>query len=1082
MGLAQEDKSEPTLAELETSYNLLKNMNLQETAEFPVIAYGLAEIFAYQEKYQQAVNKMEEALKYADHAIGVPDDFRSSIFLELSNYHSKLSQILQSIRYLESSLDEWEKLNGKINFTYFDRNMTLGKRYLLAQNYDKSLERHEIGLKLLDSLDAFDYVLYYGIVKSYVGDALYHKGGNYKAALSNYLEVLDHYGSDTHNFIYTDILSKVANCHRFLGNYPEANNYFEQSLQIKRDLELDRDPEYAYTMLHYGNSLESMGYCQEALEIHLSAFELAEELVAPHDSVWGNFHRAIAQDYKCLGNLKSAILNMEKAIDIYERNDQTDNPNYSAFLNSLALLYSQNGDQERAISLLEKSLELVKARFGDEDPDFGIQAMNLGYMQDPSNLEKKLHYYLMAEENFKVSLSPDNPVLGDFYSNFASLHIEMGNLETAEEMIEKGLDIIGQNSLGEGDTTFDALQLVKSELLANQNKIDQAISVLTEVIRSFENRYGKDNPILATHIFKLALYHTANQDFNKALLIYNRANDLFKEKLKRVFTYRSEAEKRLVVADQKNWQSFYYSFLNSDVFLSDELISEIFNDHLMRKGLLLNASKDILGRLSSLRDTVIEEKINEFRSLKRELTNDMRKAFVGEIDDQGDLRKKINKMENELVNLYYEKFNDQDLFDRKWQDIHEALSPGEMVIDFVHYNNIIGSNRSIEKSPVQYVAFMLSAEWDKPKMAPLFLENELKELLQSKSPNQIYASRGAVSKNIGDVGGVYDLIWKPLEPYLKGIRSVYYSPSGLLNQMPFAAIGPANGPLLSSDFDLVQLSNTYILAQKRSEPNFDRSVFVGGVDYEAAENASQWGEKSTADRNPIYQIKGTRSMGESWSYLPGTLKEIDAVGSMFSKNGYDFTKWTGTEASETKFKMLSGNSPQLIHLATHGFFFENPGKRQTTIEDIMKENTFKYAEDPLLRSGLILAGANQAWQYGIIPNDKEDGVLTALEIANMDLSNTDLVVLSACETGLGDIDGSEGVYGLQRAFKMAGVDMIIMSLWQVPDKETAEFMTLFYENWLDGKEVRSAFNQTQKTMQQHYKDEPLKWAAFVLFE
>ena len=144
-------------------------------------------------------------------------------------------------------------------------------------------------------------------------------------------------------------------------------------------------------------------------------------------------------------------------------------------------------------------------------------------------------------------------------------------------------------------------------------------------------------------------------------------------------------------------------------------------------------------------------------------------------------------------------------------------------------------------------------------------------------------------------------------------------------------------------------------------------------------------------------------------------------------------------------------------------------------------NQYQYAEDPLFRSALILSGANEAWINGS-KDPETDGILTAMEISNLDLANTDMVVLSACETGLGDIDGSEGVYGLQRAFKMAGVDIIVMSLWEVPDKETAEFMTLFYSKWLEGLDVRNAFNDTQKVMQERYKEEPLKWAAFVLFE
>lgn len=134
----------------------------------------------------------------------------------------------------------------------------------------------------------------------------------------------------------------------------------------------------------------------------------------------------------------------------------------------------------------------------------------------------------------------------------------------------------------------------------------------------------------------------------------------------------------------------------------------------------------------------------------------------------------------------------------------------------------------------------------------------------------------------------------------------------------------------------------------------------------------------------------------------------------------------------------------------------------------------------MFRSGLALAGANHAWKGKAAIPGKEDGILTAYEISQMDLSNTDLVVLSACETALGDLQGNEGVIGLQRAFKMAGVKQLILSLWKVPDKETVELMTLFYKNWTRGQPTREALRSAQLEMRKKYS--PYYWAAFVLVE
>ena len=176
---------------------------------------------------------------------------------------------------------------------------------------------------------------------------------------------------------------------------------------------------------------------------------------------------------------------------------------------------------------------------------------------------------------------------------------------------------------------------------------------------------------------------------------------------------------------------------------------------------------------------------------------------------------------------------------------------------------------------------------------------------------------------------------------------------------------------------------------------------------------------------------------------------------------------------------MSGHSPQILHIATHGFFLPEPDK-QGKEAGLNNENTYSLADNPLLRSGLILSGGNYAWSGKSPVEGVEDGIATAYEISQLNLSSTELVVLSACETALGDVKGSEGVFGLQRAFKMAGVKKLIVSLWQVPDKETAELMTAFYGYWLSGKKIEDAFSQAQTDMRKKYA--PYYWAAFVLIE
>jgi CHAT domain-containing protein len=435
------------------------------------------------------------------------------------------------------------------------------------------------------------------------------------------------------------------------------------------------------------------------------------------------------------------------------------------------------------------------------------------------------------------------------------------------------------------------------------------------------------------------------------------------------------------------------------------------------------------------------------------------------------LNEKINKREADLVKLSTSKFQTKTSLIGNWKSSKKRLSENDLAIEFSHFK--LTTNNKVTDD-IMYVAYLYKSNWNAPVMIPLFEEEELKKIISNNSKNELYNSNN-----------LYNLIWEPFEEHLELSNNVYFSPSGLLNQISFAAI-KNNESTLSANYNLVQLSSTGVLAEGITEPEIDNTLFIGGITYEYNnDNKTKTIDSSFAYLNSerFKSLRGTKTRGESWTYLPNTLKEIENLQSILNSDQKTSYSLTASEAKESVFKEESGNSAKLLHIATHGFFFENNSSTSNDLSfGLSTEDLYRSAEDPLLRSGLIMAGANYAWKHGNNPFEEDDGILNALEISNLDLSNTDIVVLSACETGLGDIDGSEGVYGLQRAFKMAGVDIIVMSLWKVPDAETAEFMTLFYTNWIELKNVRKAFNKTQRTMQKKYGNQPENWAAFVMFE
>ncbi len=258
----------------------------------------------------------------------------------------------------------------------------------------------------------------------------------------------------------------------------------------------------------------------------------------------------------------------------------------------------------------------------------------------------------------------------------------------------------------------------------------------------------------------------------------------------------------------------------------------------------------------------------------------------------------------------------------------------------------------------------------------------------------------------------------------------------------------------------------------------------GGIEYNADTTALKEVAVAYHSSNEISRsLPDDLERSGSIQYLPGTQQEVQEIKQQANKANASVTLLSGINATEESFKALNGqSSPSVLHIATHGFFFPDPKEdKRDSIQRKFESSAkvFRQSDNPLFPSGLLFAGANNAWQGKSI-NGIEDGIVTAYDVSNMYLPNTKLVVLSACETALGDIQGSEGVYGLQRAFKIAGAQNLVMSLWKVPDAETSEFMQQFYSNIFNKQSVSDAFYHAQTAMKNKYRSEPSKWAAWIL--
>jgi CHAT domain-containing protein len=472
---------------------------------------------------------------------------------------------------------------------------------------------------------------------------------------------------------------------------------------------------------------------------------------------------------------------------------------------------------------------------------------------------------------------------------------------------------------------------------------------------------------------------------------------------------------------------------------------------------------------------------------------------------QETIEAEANELEQQLARRVSSFAEEKALAHVSWRDVQKKLQPGEAAVEFVRFY-FYGRNTKTWMSdiPINYAALVVTHGSGAPVLIRLGnatdLENDpLCDYRLRVGLGENRTARGvsviADEKNSGPAPKTtfYDAFWKPLEPALKGARRIYISPDGALNQLALGAVSGKNGRLLMEKYDLRIVSSTKDILRDTRTYTSKSAVLIGNPDFDLDETqqraalrslgSNQSPQPAPADGNagfsPVANLRSRDLSGATLPPLPGTQKEIQAISLLLKKQ--DWSVLTYTQQSALKEAVVRVQAPRVLHLATHGFFEPD----QTTKHQELGTGQSSRLEDPMLRSGLFFAGANHRLSGKSTSTDLDDGVLTAYEVSSMNLQGTELVVLSACETGLGENAAGEGVFGLRRALQVAGAESILLSMWSVPDKETQELMTLFYEKWLAGEDKHQALREAELEMRarvksRYRKDLPQYWAAFVL--
>ena len=1044
-----------------------------------------------QKNYTKALESSALTLQLALEKLGRESESYGKACFNHAKVFAYQGNLTESEKWNNESRDIWEKIQRTDHPVYAK---TLGNLAIICQNTNRFEESEKLHLEEIALKGKILGKEHPDYAKALFNTGiLYHMMGKFDLAEPYYLEakaIREKIFGKGHSEVLK-ITNNLTLIYLLSSQYEKAEPLIVEAIKAYEDQGNTADPTYANYINNMGVYYMQMSQYEKAKTMILKSLMLLEKSPGKASQEYSTALANLANIYFLLGNYEEAEQNYLGAYSILKGLSQEEKLREADLLNNLANLYLRLGNHEKAEQLFNETLAIQEKTAGKDHISYANTLANLG------SLYFFTHHFEKAEKLLLDALSEQEKNFGNqahYYAltlgNLSGLYLETGAYGKAEQLLWKA-NAITEKKLGRIHPDYADGLVNLANLKYKTEQLDSAGLFYSEAKTTIENTLGKMSLNYKAVLSGLATlsWRTGDDAATDCLMLEMATIErlLLLNGLKHLSEGEMNSFVRLFEKNLENQLSFVQSLPGRPLAVLDESYDNI----LFHKGLLLNSYNQMKHKIAA--DPALSDRYLSLKSCHRRLAAEYSKP-IAERSEVPELEAEAEALEKELARDVAG-YGDA-LRQVQWQEVQQQLKPGEAAIEFVHYKLY----RPDPADSVMYAALILKPGETRPLFIPLFEEKSLDALFQqhalrrSDYVNDLYSL--AASRGLPERPTLYELLWQPLEPALAGIKTIYFAPSGLLHRLNPGAIPfpqyKEGEEILADRYRLVELGSTrQLVIPSTVEIAGQDAMLFGGIQYDldsasVEEIKAELTNGALASRNELgFIAPDSTTRGSIWRYLKWTEKEVTAIGPILNQNGLKTTVNKGYSANEESFKSIGkqGPSPRILHIATHGFFFPDVKEAGGEKVRIETEPVFKISDHPMIRSGLILAGGNHAWKTGKpIEPGMEDGILTAYEISQMNLSNTELVVLSACETGLGDIQGNEGVYGLQRAFKIAGAKYLIMSLWQVPDYQTQELMTAFYTKWLEQKmTIPDAFHAAQEEIRQRY-EHPYFWAGFVLVE
>ncbi len=842
-------------------------------------------------------------------------------------------------------------------------------------------------------------------------------------------------------------LAGLATLARNRGDYAEAETLQQRALSIW-EMALGADHPYvARTLDNLANLYQAKGDYARVEPLRRRALQILEQaLGAGHPSVALSLSN-LAAFYGLRGDYAQAEPLLRRALRIYETSSQAQPLDVARTLDTLANLAQAKGDVLRAVPLYQRALRTAEFALGRQHPGLAPYISNLA-----SSYSDRGQYALAepllrrALRIFTEAYGAVHPATGQALLNLSTLQVNKGDLTQAAAQAARARQVLAETLGAEHPLT--AAALTNQALVAQlRGAYAQAEPWLQQALTSNEKSLGPEHPVVAQTLGQLSQLAEARGNLAQAVHYLTRAVAVSERNLKLNLAVSSERQKLAYLAtltgewDRALTLQAHAAQLASDTGepASASALRLALTLVLQRKGRALDAAADSLATLRKRADAAEQASFDQLRDARAQLA---RLAFepgpvsVAQQRERDTLAERAEELEAALSRRS-EEFSSQTQH-VTLATVQATIPSGGALLEFASYRPFKAQRKSAAASydAPQYAAFVLRSQGE-PQWINLGPVTVIDRAVQSWRQ----ALRDPARTDAQRLGrAVYELVFRPLRASLGDARQLLLSPDGALNLIPFAALVDDEQRFLLERYTCSYLtSGRDLLRLTLPRPPGGVPVIVAQPDYGDLPLTRRHGQTRFDTERLFFQP------------LPGTAREARALKALLPE-AHLLVK---EQATEQALKQL--HAPHVLHLATHGFFLPRAN-----------------AENPLLRAGLALAGANQGQAAG------EDGLLTALEAAGLNLWGTKLVALSACDTGVGEIKTGEGVYGLRRAFVLAGAESLVMSLWSVSDQATRAWMTAYYEALQAGQARADALRQVQMQMLRNAeRQHPYYWAGFI---